>query len=89
MAERLRWVMETVGHDGFKFGLDEVTPVSWRIRHTRKVNEKAYRYLELPRPVCQPRYEEWLREHNGKVLTGSIAGIRETVLDLRKGSVCQ
>lgn len=77
----LRWFLHTVDRSGFTFGLDAVTPVGFRIIHTRRV-PRAYRVFELPEPDG-PAYLSWLKSHRNRTLCASVLELRQMVSQLR------
>jgi len=72
-----RWQARTVGNTGFEYGLDSVTPVSWKIVRSRSVGNAAYSF-SLPEPN-NDGYRDWLKENRGKVMVASVAELRRTV----------
>jgi hypothetical protein len=82
----LKWWIETVGKDGFEFGLDMVTPVTWRLFHSHKPSN-AYRCLGLPEPFNNHKYKEWLKENNKKEIIASMAELQAKIVSLRNNAI--
>lgn len=76
-----RWQVRTVGREGFELGLDEVTPVSWKLVLSKSVGDALYSF-SLPDPDTEA-YRDWLQAHRGTVLIASIRELRCTIQGLR------
>lgn len=83
VAKHLRWQIRSVGNEGFEFGLDRVTPISWRIVRSRMDGKSAYAF-DLPDPKPQETaYAEWLKSHRGKSVVYSVLEARKAIIALR------
>lgn len=81
--KRLRWQIRSVGKEGFEFGLDRVTPISWKIVRSREDGKTAYAY-DLPEPQPHEKaYADWLKSRRGKTVIYSVIEARNTVIALR------
>lgn len=73
----MHWLIETVDTEGFEFGLDEVTPVSWKLRRCRRPSCNALYSLILPEPKDgDDLYHAWLKGNRGKLIFHSVVELR-------------
>lgn len=75
------WQVRAVGREGFEFGLDIVTPISWTLVRSKHCGNALYA-LTLPEPANEA-YGKWLKENRGKTIIASVQELRQTVSRLR------